>query len=73
MKPLQQLFAFPFRIFFAATATWAVLAVTLWALQMNGVFTLPLAHQPLLWHRHEMIFAFLNPAIAGFLLTAVCV
>lgn len=73
MKPLQQLFAFPFRIFFIATATWAVLVVTLWTLQMNDVFTLPLAHQPLLWHRHEMIFAFLNPAIAGFLLTAVCV
>ena len=73
MKPLQQLFAFPFRIFFAATAIWAVLAVTLWALQMSGMVTLPLAYPPLLWPRHEMLFAFLSPAIAGFLLTAVCV
>ena len=44
-----------------------------WALLMTGVLTLPLVHPPLLWHRHEMIFGFLNPAIAGFLLTAVCV
>lgn len=73
MLPLRQLFAFPFRIFFASSAAWAVLAVILWALQMNGVLTLPLAHPPLLWHRHEMLFGVLNPAIAGFLLTAVCV
>lgn len=73
MNPLHQLFAFPFRIFFVAASAWAILAVTLWALQMHGVLTLPLAHPPLLWHRHEMLFAFLNPAIAGFLLTAVCV
>ena len=73
MAPLQQLFAFPFRIFFASSAVWAVLSIILWALQMNGVLTFPLAHPPLLWHRHEMLFGFLNPAIAGFLLTAVCV
>jgi uncharacterized protein involved in response to NO len=73
MTPLKQLFAFPFRIFFASAAAWAVLSVLLWALQMNGVISLPLAHAPLIWHRHEMLFGFLNPAIAGFLLTAVCV
>lgn len=73
MNRLQQLFTFPFRIFFVSTAVWAVLSVLLWALQMNGIISLPLAHAPLLWHRHEMLFGLLNPAIAGFLLTAVCV
>src|SRR5690606_14336196 len=62
-----------FRIFFLSAGVWAVLAVTLWALQVTGLVSLPLAHAPLVWHRHEMLFGFLNPAIAGFLLTAVCV
>ncbi len=73
MNPIQQLITFPFRIFFAAVAAWAVLAVVLWILQVNGVLSLPLAYPPLWWHRHEMLFGLLNPAIAGFLLTAVCV
>jgi len=73
MNPLQTLFTFPFRIFFVSTGIWAVLPIMLWALQMNGLLTLPLAYPPLLWHRHEMLFGFLSPAIAGFLLTAVCV
>jgi len=38
-----------------------------------GLWQLPLALDPLAWHRHEMLFGFLSPAIAGFLLTAVCV
>jgi uncharacterized protein involved in response to NO len=73
MKPWRQLFAFPFRVFFVSAAAWAVLAVSLWALQVSGLLSLPLAYPPFLWHRHEMLFGFLNPAIAGFLLTAVCV
>lgn len=72
-QPVFQLFAFPFRIFFASVAIWAVVAVGLWALQMNGVLSLALAQPPFLWHRHEMLFGLLNPAVAGFLLTAVCV
>ncbi len=72
-QPVFRLFAFPFRIFFASVAAWAVAAVCLWALQMNGVLSLPLAQPPFLWHRHEMLFGLLNPAVAGFLLTAVCV
>ncbi|HUH38685.1 MAG TPA: NnrS family protein [Spongiibacteraceae bacterium] len=73
MNPLTQLFAYPFRIFFLSTAVWAVLAVVLWTLTVSGLLSLPLAHAPLQWHRHEMLFGMLTPAIAGFLLTAVCV
>tara|TARA_R100000687_G_scaffold71208_1_gene61000 strand:- start:347 stop:1420 length:1074 start_codon:yes stop_codon:yes gene_type:complete len=47
--------------------------VVIWTLQVTGVLSFPLAYPPLQWHRHEILFGLLNPAIAGFLLTAVCV
>ncbi|MFN2286881.1 MAG: NnrS family protein, partial [Chromatocurvus sp.] len=67
------MFASPFRVFFLSLALWAVIAVLLWVPQIMGLWQLPLALDPLAWHRHEMLFGFLSPAIAGFLLTAVCV
>jgi len=67
------LFAYPFRIFFLSVAMWALLIVPLWLLVITGAINLPLALPPLQWHRHEILFGLLNPAIAGFLLTAVCV
>lgn len=73
MNPMRQLFAYPFRIFFLSAAVWSVLVVAIWTLHVSGVWTMPLAYPSLQWHRHEMLFGFLNPAIAGFLLTAVCV
>ena len=66
-------FAYPFRIFFLSVAAWAIVMVPLWLLIVTGVMELPLAVAPLHWHRHEILFGILNPAIAGFLLTAVCV
>ncbi len=42
-------------------------------LEVTGVVQLPLALPALFWHQHEMLFGFLSAAIAGFLLTAVCV
>ncbi|WP_322853382.1 NnrS family protein [Marinobacter sp. X15-166B] len=51
----------------------AVIAVPLWVLQLTGAVHLPLALPALYWHQHEMLFGFLTAAIAGFLLTAVCV
>ncbi|MBK8973543.1 MAG: NnrS family protein [Hahellaceae bacterium] len=67
------LFAYPFRIFFLSTALWAVVGMVLWITQISGLAALPLHGTGLLWHRHEMLFGLVNPAIAGFLLTAVCV
>lgn len=69
----RQLFAYPFRIFFLSMAVLAVLAVPAWVLQVSGAIRLPLAMPGLFWHQHEMLFGFLSAAIAGFLLTAVCV
>ncbi|HTN33397.1 MAG TPA: NnrS family protein [Marinobacter sp.] len=70
---LSQLFAYPFRIFFLSMAVLAVLAIPLWILQVSGAINMPLAMPGLFWHQHEMLFGFLTAAIAGFLLTAVCV
>ncbi len=70
---LSQLFAYPFRIFFLSMAILAVLAIPLWVLQVSGAINMPLAMPGLFWHQHEMLFGFLTAAIAGFLLTAVCV
>lgn len=67
------LFNYPFRIFFFSLAVQAVLIVPLWVGAVTGRFELPLALPALAWHQHEMIFAWLQAAIAGFLLTAVCV
>lgn len=66
-------FQYPFRIFFLSLAAWAIVVIPLWLLTQLGGYTLRPALPLLLWHEHEMIFGLLMPAIAGFLLTAVCV
>ncbi|NUT75936.1 NnrS family protein [Pseudomonas sp. C1C7] len=70
--PSAPVFSLGFRPFFLAGATFAALAVAIWALWLYG--RLPGA-QPvggmLAWHRHEMPFGFAVAIIAGFLLTAV--
>lgn len=70
---IGQLFSYPFRIFFLSMTLLALLALPLWVLQVAGVINMPLAMPGLFWHQHEMLFGFLSAAIAGFLLTAVCV
>lgn len=70
---IGQLFAYPFRIFFLSMALLAIAAIPVWVLQVSGAIQLPLAMPGLFWHQHEMLFGFLTAAIAGFLLTAVCV
>ncbi|WP_373000486.1 NnrS family protein [Marinobacter sp.] len=70
---VSHLFSYPFRIFFLSMAVLALTAIPLWIIQVSGVINLPLAMPALFWHQHEMLFGFLSAAIAGFLLTAVCV
>lgn len=70
---LSQLFSYPFRIFFLSLTVLAIVAIPVWVLEVTGVVQLPLALPALFWHQHEMLFGFLSAAIAGFLLTAVCV
>jgi len=66
------LFAYPFRIFFLSLAIWAIAVIALWIASVTQLIPLQFALPALRWHQHEMLFAILNPAIAGFLLTAVC-
>lgn len=60
-----------FRPFFFGGATWALIALTLWICTLTGEITLPVAIDPLAWHRHEMLFGFVGAVVGGFLLTAV--
>lgn len=72
LERARQLFAYPFRIFFLSAAVLAVLAIPAWLAMVLAGWQPPLALTPLQWHQHEMLFGFLEAAIAGFLLTAVC-
>lgn len=70
---ISQLLSSPFRIFFLSMTVLGLVSIPLWVLQVSGAINLPLAMPGLFWHQHEMLFGFLSAAIAGFLLTAVCV
>lgn len=60
-----------FRIFFLASALWAILALAGWLTFLFTSVFAGLVVDPLAWHRHEMLFGFVGAAIAGFSLTAV--
>lgn len=64
-------FSYGFRVFFLASAVWASLSMLLWIPMITGVFELPTAFDPISWHAHEFLFAYLNAVVAGFLLTAI--
>lgn len=66
------LWACPFRPFFLATAAYAILALAGWLGILLGGWGLAGDYPPLQWHSHEMLFGVVGPAIAGFLLTAMC-
>ena len=60
-----------FRPFFLVAGLWAAIAVPLWLCVFTGHVALPSAFAPVAWHAHEMLFGFIQAAVAGFLLTAV--
>jgi len=60
-----------FRPFFFGAATWAVIAIGLWLVELTGAIGLPTGFEPVAWHRHEMLFGFVGAAVSGFLLTAI--
>lgn len=65
------LFAAGFRPFFLLLGLWGAFAMPLWLGAFTGSLALPSAFDPPTWHGHEMLFGFVQAAIAGFLLTAV--
>lgn len=68
---VRDFFSYAFRPFFLANSSFAVLAILIWVVLLNGgqLGLEPL--QPMLWHGHEMLIGFALATIAGFVLTAV--
>lgn len=61
-----------FRPFFAAAASFSVLAVLAWsAMYLSGWPGPSQQMAPVTWHAHEMVYGYSMAVIAGFLLTAV--
>ncbi len=60
-----------FRPFFLGAATWAILSLAGWLGFLFGQVLPGFWSDPVAWHRHEMLFSFVDAAIAGFALTAV--
>lgn len=69
---ITNLLAYPFRIFFLIVGLYGCAIVLAWMGFLFGGLALPIGWSPLHWHSHEMLFGFTAPAIAGFILTAVC-
>ena len=69
----QPLFSIGFRPFFLLATLFSSLALALWALVFAQAWQLPAFnyYPMILWHAHEMIFAYSMAVIAGFLLTAI--
>lgn len=65
------LFAYGFRPFFLAAATWACAALLLWLASLAHGLPLPSAMAPMAWHAHEMLFGFAMASVGGFMLTAI--
>ncbi|HVW24985.1 MAG TPA: NnrS family protein [Polyangiaceae bacterium] len=65
------LFAKGFRPLFLCAAVYAVLAVPLFLLELDGYVRAGAYLPPMYWHAHEMVFGFTGAVLGGFLLTAV--
>lgn len=64
-----RLLAYAFRPFFLLAASWLLVAMGLWLLSLGGAAWAPTLAPG--WHAHEMLFAVVSAAAAGFALTAV--
>ena len=60
-----------FRPFFLIAGSWAAVTLAIWIVVFVEGWAVPSRFDPLTWHIHEMLFGFVMPAIAGFLLTAI--
>ena len=66
-----RLFSGGFRPFFLFGSLHAALMIALWVPWFLGLFDLPSALDPVVWHQHELLFGYVPAMVAGFLLTAV--
>jgi uncharacterized protein involved in response to NO len=70
MRPLP-LLGYGFRPFFLAAGVAAISLIPWWVGSLTLGVPLPAAWPASLWHAHEMLFGFIEAALAGFMLTAV--
>jgi len=70
-RPAPSFLAQGFRPFFLAAGLWAAGALALWIGVLAMGLAIPSRFDALSWHVHEMLFGFVNAAVAGFLLTAI--
>ncbi|MBE8718254.1 NnrS family protein [Cellvibrio polysaccharolyticus] len=63
---------YPFRVFFWLTGIYGVVIVLAWMGYLFGGIPMAVSWSPLHWHSHEMLFGLVTPAIAGFMMTAMC-
>lgn len=68
---MKSALAYPFRIFFILTGSYALLLIFGWMAFLFASWPLPVGWAPIQWHSHEMLYGFVTPAIAGFVLTAM--
>lgn len=60
-----------FRPMFLAAGSWGLVAMLIWLAGFFGIIQLPTHFGPQAWHVHAMLFGFVMPAVAGFLLMAI--
>lgn len=70
-KQPSSILAHPFRPFFLSVGIYGTLVILAWVAFLLGGWPLPLGSSPLQWHSHEMLYALVPAAIAGFVLTAM--
>ena len=69
-QKIPALWRLGFRPFFLFASVFAVVAITIWQLILAGKLSLTPYGGGYWWHIHEMLFGFVMPIVAGFLLTA---
>lgn len=68
----KPIFNLAFRSFFLLAALFSSLGLIIWSLNLNGMSLLPeTGLSALVWHTHEMLFAFSATVAVGFVMTAV--
>ena len=70
-RPVPSFLSQGFRPFFLAAGLWSAGALALWVGVLAMGLAIPSRFDALSWHVHEMLFGFVNAAVAGFLLTAI--
>ncbi len=71
MPRLDTLLSYAFRLLFLLSGVFAIFAVVVWMMILNGSAVVGTVGNSLYWHGHEMIVGFVLATVAGFILTAV--